>query len=389
MPRGSAVIRYDGKRGTVWRIKYADADGRQVMETLGSERGGWTEKKSERALGAKLSEVERGMRKPRRRTFGDLLEEFEAVGLRTKPRKKSTLASYKQTIATHLRPEFADQDLVRLSHSPEVFERYAASKIEDGLSPKTVRNHLALLGQVFKMARRWRWVTENPLELVDKPPLEEHETETLDPRTIAALLAAYRELEAEAVDDETRYWFAAARRMTTVALSTSLRRGELLGLRWQDVELLECRLSVEQAFVLNEITTPKSKASRRMIPLGEMAQAALEEQFTVSLHQAPHSIVFCHRVLGTPLDPSKLGRFARKALDRARVDRSFRPWHGLRHTGLTETAAAGVPAMFVQAKAGHAQRSTTERYLHAEKTSYPDLAELAESRLFVTNEGDG
>ena len=47
------------------------------------------------------------------------------------------------------------------------------------------------------------------------------------------------------------------------------------------------------------------------------------------------------------------------------------------HTALTETAAAGVPGMFVQAKAGHAHGSTTERYLHAHRTSYPDAAELA------------
>jgi integrase len=66
----------------------------------------------------------------------------------------------------------------------------------------------------------------------------------------------------------------------------------------------------------------------------------------------------------------------------AKVAASFRPWHGIRHTALTETAAAGVPGMFVQAKAGHAQGATTERYLHAARTSYPGAAELAEARLF-------
>lgn len=49
MPR-AAVVRYDGKRGTVWRVKYDDAAGRQVMETLGPEREGWTEKKAEAEL---------------------------------------------------------------------------------------------------------------------------------------------------------------------------------------------------------------------------------------------------------------------------------------------------------------------------------------------------
>jgi len=171
--------------------------------------------------------------------------------------------------------------------------------------------------------------------------------------------------------------------MTTVALSTGLRRGELLGLRWQDVELLDRRLHVRQAFVRNELTTPKSKAGRRTVELGTVATAALEEQFSASLHRAPESIVFCHPALGTPLDPSKLTTYARKALDRAGVGEGFRPWHGLRHTALTETAASGVPAMFVQAKAGHAQGSTTERYLHAQRTSFPDAAELAEARLFA------
>jgi integrase len=170
--------------------------------------------------------------------------------------------------------------------------------------------------------------------------------------------------------------------MTIVALSTGLRRGELLGLRWQDVELLDRRLHVRQAFVRGEFTSPKSRAGRRVVQLGQKAVAALEEQFATTRHRAPESIVFCHEALGTPLDSSKLSRFARKALARAKIDRRFRPWHGLRHSSLTETAAAGVPPMFVQAKAGHAQGSTTERYLHATKTAYPDGAELPESRIF-------
>jgi len=353
------------------------------METLGREADGWTRRTAERALGAKLAEVERGMRKPRRRTFGDLIDEFEQVALTAKPRKKSTLIDYKAMIRNHLRPAFGPDPLAELSRSPEAFERYASRKLAEGLSAKTVRNHLVLLGLIFKTGRRWRWITENPLELVDPPPLHDLDTETLSGAQVASVLKAYRELE-KGSDEADAPWYAAARRMTTVALSTGLRRGELLGLRWQDVELLDRRLHVRQAFVRNEVTTPKSRAGRRTVELGEVAAAALEEQFSASLHRAPESIVFCHQALGTPLDPSKLTTYARKALVRAGVGEGFRPWHGLRHTALTETAAAGVPSMFVQAKAGHAQGSTTERYLHAGQTSYPDAAELAEARLFVT-----
>jgi integrase len=287
------------------------------------------------------------------------------------------------TIRNHLRPAFGTDDLATLSRSPEQFERYVVRKLRAGLSPKTVRNHLVLLGLIFKTARRWRWVTENPLELVDPPPMPDADTETLSAAQVASVLKAYRELERGAEEADVP-WYAAARRMTTVALSTGLRRGELLGLRWQDVELLDRRLHVRQALVRNEVTTRKSRAGRRIVELGDVAIAALEEQFASSNHRASESIVFCHPALGTPLDPSKLTTYARKALTRAGVGEDFRPWHGLRHTALTETAAAGVPSMFVQAKAGHAQGSTTERYLHAARTSYPDAAELAEARVFAT-----
>jgi integrase len=381
MPSGACVLRYEGARGVVWRVKYHDGD-RQVMETLGRESDGWTRQKAERALGAKLDAVQRGMRKPRRRTFGDLLDEFVAVALTAKPRKKSTLVDYRATIRNHLRPAFGPDDLGALSRSPERFERFAADKLKEGLSPKTVRNQLVLLGLIFKTGRRWRWVSENPLDLIDPPPLDDTDTETLSAADVASVLKAYRELEQTSEEADVP-WYAAARRMTTVALSTGLRRGELLGLRWQDVELLDRCLHVRQAFVRNELTTPKSKAGRRTVELGAVATAALEEQFSASRHRAPESIVFCHPALGTPLDPSKLTKYARKALERAGMDDAFRPWHGLRHTALTETAAAGVPGMFVQAKAGHAQGSTTERYLHAHRTTYPDAAELAEARLFV------
>lgn len=382
MPRAACVIRYEGARGVSWRIKYADADGRQVKETLGREPV-WDRRKAERALGARLADVEKGMRKPARRTFSDLADEFEAVGLTARPRKKSTVIDYRATLRNHLRPVFGHLDLERLSRSPQAFERYAADKIKGGLSPKTVRNHLVLAGLLFKTARRWRWVQENPLDLVETPAMPDAEMETIDASVIADLIGAYRELEQDPPDETEAAWFAAARRMTVVALSTGLRRGELLGLRWMDVDLLERRLNVRQQYVRNEITTPKSRAGRRSIPLGPVAVDVLEEQYRATRYRADESIVFAHPTLGTPLDPSKLGRHARIAMRKAKVPDSFRPWHGLRHTALTETAAAGVPGMFVQAKAGHAHGSTTERYLHATKTSYPDAAELAEARLFV------
>jgi integrase len=381
MSAGACVIEYAGKRGVVFRVKFQDADGKQVQETVGRAADGWTRQRAERELGKRLDAVEKGLRKPTRRTFGDLADEFDAVTLAAKPRKKSTLIDYLSTLRNHVRPAFGELDLEKLSRSPETFERYCGDKLKEGLSPKTVRNHLTLMGLMFRQARKWRWVSENPLELVDPPPLEDAETETLTAVEVKRLLAAYKQLAGQCEPEEA-YWYDAARRLTVLALSTGLRRGELLGLRWQDVELLDKLLHVRQAFVRGEMTSPKSRAGRRVVHLGPQAIGVLEEQFTVSRYRDAACVVFCHEALGTPLDPSKLTGYARKAFKAAAISKPFRPWHGLRHTALTETAAAGVPAMFVQAKAGHAQGSTTERYLHAAKTAYPDGAELAEARMF-------
>jgi hypothetical protein len=81
MPRAAAVIRYPGKRGTVWKIKYADADGRQVKETLGPERDGWTRQKAEAELRERLVRVERrSYRRPKPLTFGEYAETWFTEG---------------------------------------------------------------------------------------------------------------------------------------------------------------------------------------------------------------------------------------------------------------------------------------------------------------------
>lgn len=135
MPRGAAVLRYDGARGVSWRIKYVDAAGRQVKETLGREPE-WDRRKAERALGARLADVEKGMQKPKRRTFDDLADEFEAVGLTAKPRKKSTVIDYKATLRNHLRPSFGTLDLERLSRSPENVRAVRRRKDRRGCHPR-------------------------------------------------------------------------------------------------------------------------------------------------------------------------------------------------------------------------------------------------------------
>src|SRR4051812_35952229 len=96
MPSGSAVIRYEGKRGVVWRIKYRDVDGVQVMETLGAERDGWSEKKAKAELRERLVRVERRQyRRPKPVTFRAYADTWYEEGQRRRDWKPLTVKSYR------------------------------------------------------------------------------------------------------------------------------------------------------------------------------------------------------------------------------------------------------------------------------------------------------
>ncbi|MBA2383683.1 MAG: site-specific integrase [Actinobacteria bacterium] len=382
MPSGAAVLRREGVRGVVWSVKFLDADGRQVKERLGREADGWNRQRSERELGKRLDRVDRERwRKPQPLSFADFAERFLTEYLPGRNLKTSTLIDYRQVVRGHL-VGFFDVDLAQLEAEPELIDHYIAAKTRERLSAKTIGNHLTTLSVMFRVAIRWRLARVNPVALVDRPRGLDREMQVLSEGEVAALLAAYRELEAGAEEAE-REWWAIASRLTVVALGTALRRGELLGLRWGDVQLLERRLSVRQAFVRAEMTTPKSRMSRRTLDFGSRVADALNEQWAVSRYRADDSLVFGHPQLGTPLDPSKVTRdYLRPALKKAGIVKPFRPWHDMRHTALTHDAAAGNPQVYVQMRAGHSQGSITERYIHAAQVLFPGAADRAEARLF-------
>jgi integrase len=386
MARGAAVIRRTGTRGVTWAIKFRDAEGRQVWETLGREPE-WNEPRAQRELGKRLQAVQRERwRKPERMTFASFADRFERDYLPGRNLKHSTQVDYRLTIRRHLRPFFGHLELSAVE--PVDVDAYVAEKIAC-LAPKTISNHLSLLRLMFKTARRWRLVAVNPLEEVEPPRVERHEMHVLTGTEIARLLTAYEELRAETSETVDAEWWALTRRLVQVALGTALRRGELLALRWRDVELLDHRLTVRESFVRGRFQTPKSKASRRTIELGPRTAAVLQQHWRASRYQSDDSLVFCHPLLGTPLDPSKIsGQYMRPALKKAGIVKPFRPWHDLRHTALTHEAAAGNPQAYVQLKAGHSQGSITERYIHAAQVLFPGAAAKGETRMFGVSPDD-
>jgi integrase len=385
MASGACVLRYEGARGVTWSVKFRDADGRQVRERLGREQDGWNRQQAERELGKRLHQVQRERwRKPTGELLSALVDEYLDEYLVSRGRRRSTILDYTNTLRGHVLPALGDTvTLATVETRPELLDRYIVPKRREGLAPKTIANHLRTLSSMFEYAKRRRRMTVNPVALLEPLHVPTPDTPVLREEEVAALLNAYK-VQQDAAEVGEREWWALARRLTAFALGTALRRGEILALRWGDVEMLDRRLHVRRSFVRGEMGEPKSRAGRRTINYGPRTGDVLDEQFQASLYRLPESLVYCHPKIGSPLDPSKISGYMRKAIKLAGIERPMRPWHDLRHTALTHDAAAGNPAVYVQARAGHAQATMTERYVHAAQVAFPGAAERAEERLYAS-----
>lgn len=127
MPDGACVIRYRGVRGDVWRVKFRDADGRQVKETLGRASEGWTKRKAEAALRARLTDVAReSYRKPQAVSFEAFAREWLDTYSDSREHRRTTRADYRAMVEHHLIPWFGSTRLADVTTAD--IDAYVAAK---------------------------------------------------------------------------------------------------------------------------------------------------------------------------------------------------------------------------------------------------------------------
>jgi integrase len=152
-----------------------------------------------------------------------------------------------------------------------------------------------------------------------------------------------------------------------LAAMTGLRQGELVALRWRDIDWTAGVVRVRRNYTRGEWGTPKSRRSSRAVPLADRVAAELERHFQRSAYKADDELVFCHPHTGHPYDASKL----RKRFYDAMVAAGMKEhcgrsggitFHSLRHTFGTRMAAVGVPMRTLQEWMGHRDFTTTLVY---------------------------
>lgn len=111
---------------------------------------------------------------------------------------------------------------------------------------------------------------------------------------------------------------------------TGLRQGELLALRWMDIDWTAKRVRVRRNWVRGEYGTPKSKRSTRSVPLADRVAGELHRLHVASPYQADDDLVFGHPQTGKPMERSNLLKRYKRALKRAKVMRTLQEWMGHR-----------------------------------------------------------
>lgn len=350
---GSLTVRTDSNGRATWYGRWYVA-GRRVKRSIGAKRepgsrDGLTRPQAERELRRMVE-----MDQPRplvadgvtvEEATERLFAHLEATG-----RRPTTLTTMRSIARTHVIPNLGDLKLGEAT--AEDVERMLRVMRSNGRAPKTRVNALVLAGQVFGHAKKRGWCRENPCDQVERPKLEETaEIRFLEPEEVAALLRA--------VPEDTTFG-ATDRVLYLTAVMTGLRQGELLALRWLDVDWTAGRVRVRRNFVRGHWGAPKSRRGSRSVPLADRLAGELELHFQRSAFKADDDLVFADPRTGDVLDHSQLVQRFKKALRAAAVRRVR--FHDLRHTFGTRMAASGVPMRTLQEWMGHRDHRTTLIY---------------------------
>jgi integrase len=278
-----------------------------------------------------------------------------------------------------LAPALGNLQLAKLApvHIQEAYNGWAAGGRRDGkeggLSPRTRRHIHRILSAALVRAVEQQLIGRNPCDIFKKrlPKVERPEMATLSPEQSAQLL--------EAVRHSHIYW------PVLIALATGARRGEVLAVRWRNVDLdrgtIRIVESLEQTRMGLRFKAPKTERARAVtLPsfsveeLRRLKREQAESLLALGIRQTANTLV-CARRDGEPLQPQSLTHEFPRFLARLGADFPRVRFHDLRHSHATQLLLAGVHPKIAQERLGHSTVTTTlDLYSHVTATMQEDAA---------------
>jgi integrase len=289
--------------------------------------------------------------------------------------RPQTHTRYEQYVRLHAVPVIGRVSLSKLS--PIHLQRLYKNRQDGGLSATSVRQLHAILHRALSQAARWGYVARNVADLVSPPRVTRLQMQALSPDQSRALLEAAQGERFEA--------------LYVLALTTGMRRGELLALKWPHVDLdagmVQVKATLQRTPDGFAFLEPKTARSRRQVALTRTAVAALRRHKVGQLEErlrCPHwqdpELVFASEV-GTPVEAANLiNRSFQPLLTRAGLPRIR--FHDLRHSAATLLLGQGVHPKIVSEMLGHSNIAITlDLYSHVTPTMQKQAVEALDAVL--------
>jgi integrase len=361
---GSIFQRKDGR----WEASFYLEDGSR------KSLYGRTQKEALEKLRAAMREQEQGtLVKGSRETVGQHIEHW-LENVHKPAIRISSYVVYRGILDKHILPALGHIPLQKLT--VQQVEAFYARKVNEGLSAKTIRCIHAVLHRALAHAVYSNLLARNVCDIAKKslPRQTRHEIRPLTEEQARQLIGKVRGHQLEA--------------LLILAITTGMRRGELLALRWQDINFnkryLQVRRSVRRVFGYGlRVSEPKTQAGRRKIVLSSFLigvltrhrVSQLEMRLKAGTTWEDHDLVFCNE-RGSFIEPDNLLVRFKKLLQEIGLPRMR--FHDLRHSAATILMSMGVPAKVVQEILGHSSISMTlDVYSHV----LPSLQEDAMDKM--------
>ena len=278
----------------------------------------------------------------------------------------STWTRYRGIVLHNIIPAIGAVPLAKLT--PEAVERMLAGLDR---SPRTAHHVRAVLRTALGRAVKHGMLLRNVAEHADAPKVEEDEQRILSPAEIHRFLEQVKGDRREA--------------LYVLAIATGLRQGELLGLRWQDIDLDAGSVRVVNQMYHRQIVPPKTKKSRRVVGISASVVAVLrahqlrqeqQRRFVVRGDWGNKIGLVFTNGMGGPVHGPHVTREFQRHLDRAGIERL--PFHALRHSAASMLLSVGVDEKVRQQILGHSDAAMTRHYTHVLPEALRDAAERME-----------
>lgn len=325
---------------------------------------------------------------PEKMTFSAFVQEWEQK-YATKHLGEKTLHTYKSHLKTRILPTFGHMRLDQIkplhivTFMDSLSREGARLGLRNGNLPTgTIEVIHRVLKNIFSRATEWKLIKQNPVASVKKPAVKHKEIIPYDENEVQLLLVALQK--------EPIHW----RVMVTLALTTGLRRGELLGLEWHHINWETGVIDIVQSVSLStsgiaHVKEPKTKNSKRKVALPRSMLVELKEYYKFKMEEreiigdrwqgGKYSFVFCHPD-GKAYHQERPYLWFRDFIKKNNL--RYIRFHDLRHTSATLLINQGVHAKIISERLGHGNITTTMNiYGHALRSADQTAADKFETIL--------